>query len=255
MGTQFFTQEYEGRETDISLIPWQGHRSLTSAMFNLIKNPTPEEFREWINAAERETWRHIPRIKSHCAEERTLDLNVQKLRKKIMIESWEARYSSSQQMIQPSHGDGKEVKLHHGNPSFFQSPSLVCMGGLGVLDPYEKILSVDETKREAPDSPSLQVSDHVDVASGWGGMGLHGNHSSTNLKLSTSGGSGIFFGEEQDDTSNMPQKIGSWTSTMAGGTPDSYIKTTHMANFYYSKSSSHGDLTTNGSENESSVSK
>jgi len=26
-------------------------------MFNLIKNPTPEEFKEWVLAAERETWR------------------------------------------------------------------------------------------------------------------------------------------------------------------------------------------------------
>ena len=57
MRTQIFTQEYEGRETDISLIPWQNHRSLGSAMLNLIKNPTQEEFREWLDAAERETWR------------------------------------------------------------------------------------------------------------------------------------------------------------------------------------------------------
>ncbi len=58
MGTQFFTQEYEGRETDISLIPWGSHRSLWSAMFSLIKNPTPEEFKVWVKAAERETWRY-----------------------------------------------------------------------------------------------------------------------------------------------------------------------------------------------------
>ena len=57
MGTQFFTQEYEGRETDVSLIPWESHRSLWSAMFNLIKNPTSDEFEEWVRAAERETWR------------------------------------------------------------------------------------------------------------------------------------------------------------------------------------------------------
>lgn len=127
------------------------------------------------------------------------------------------------------------------------------MGGLGVLDPYEKILSVDESKKEekeALDSPNLQVSDHVDATSGWGGMGLHGNHSSSNLHRSTSGGSGIFFGDEQDDLhSNMPQKIGSWSSKVAGGAPDGYIKTTHMANFYYSKSS-HVDLTTHGDETE-----
>ena len=166
MGTQFFTQEYEGRETDISLIPWQGHRSLTSALFNLIKNPTPEEFSEWVHAAERETWRFIPRIKSHCAEERTLDLCVQRLRKKIMTESWEARHSSSQQMHQPSRGDGT-LNLNQRTPSFFQSPSLVCMGGLNVLDPHEVL---EEIKERTPSNNSnLQISQHIDVTSGWGG--------------------------------------------------------------------------------------
>jgi hypothetical protein len=57
--TQFFTQEYEGRDTDISLVPWQGHRSLTSAMLNLIHNPTHDEFMDWVKAAERETWRCV----------------------------------------------------------------------------------------------------------------------------------------------------------------------------------------------------
>ena len=60
--TQFFTQEYEGRDTDISLIPWQNHRSLTSAMLNLIHNPTVEEFTEWMKAAERETWRCVDAV-------------------------------------------------------------------------------------------------------------------------------------------------------------------------------------------------
>jgi hypothetical protein len=60
MGTQFFTQEYEGRETDVSLIPWESHRSLWSAMFNLIKNPTSDEFKEWVRAAERATIVRVP---------------------------------------------------------------------------------------------------------------------------------------------------------------------------------------------------
>merc|ERR1712157_332084 len=153
MGTQFFTQEYEGRDTDISLIPWQNHRSLTSAMLNLIKNPTPNEFSDWIQAAERETWRHIPRIKSHCAEERTLDLCVQRLRKRVMFESWEARYASSLQLQQPN-GNGQET-LKRGNPSFFQSPSLVCFSGLGVTDPYESVQSVGEERKDVtPELPA-----------------------------------------------------------------------------------------------------
>ncbi|KAL3767398.1 hypothetical protein ACHAW5_007658 [Stephanodiscus triporus] len=245
MGTQFFTQEYEGRETDISLIPWNGHRSLTSALFNLIKNPTPEEFQEWIHAAERETWRFIPRIKSHCAEERTLDLCVQRLRKKIMVESWEARHSSSQQMLQPSRGDGT-LNLNQRTPSFFQSPSLVCMGGLNVCDPYETMPIVEEKKESTPRIHSnLHISEHVDATSGWGGMGLRGNHSYTNLHRSNSSGSGIFIGDdsenEQDDfDSGVPPMNGNWASTV--GAPSGYIKTSKMANFYYRKSLSHGEL-------------
>lgn len=257
MGTQFFTQEYEGRETDISLIPWQNDRSLTSAMFSLIKNPTSEEFQDWVHAAERETWRYIPRIKSHCAEERTLDLCVQRLRKKIMVESWEQRYSSSQQMLrEPTNGDAP--RLGQGHPSFFQSPSLVCMGGLGVMDPYETI--VDEEKKEGGPhvhgDQNVPISEeHVDASSGWRGMGLRGNHSFTNLTRSISGGgdsgkgSGIFFCDDNDneqeggDDSNA-HWMGKALTPKTPVPGEDYVKTTHMANFYYSKgkSSSHGNL-------------
>ncbi|EEC43916.1 predicted protein, partial [Phaeodactylum tricornutum CCAP 1055/1] len=82
IGTTFLTQEYEGRSCDISLIPWLGHRGLFSALLHIIYNPREAEFREWIQAAERETWRHIPAIKSHIAEEVTLDRCVQRLRKR-----------------------------------------------------------------------------------------------------------------------------------------------------------------------------
>eukprot|EP00970_Alexandrium_tamarense_P019507 scaffold14119_cov428-Alexandrium_tamarense.AAC.17 len=261
MGTQFFTQEYEGRETDISLIPWQNHRSLTSAMFNLIHNPTPEEFKEWVKAAERETWRHIPRIKSHCAEERTLDRCVQRLRKKIMMESWQKNTPSHLEMF-PDDAN-VEVNLTARTPSFFQSPSLVCMGGLNVLDPFETVQSIDHDEtvgaRGRSKSPSLQVSEHVDVNSGWGGMGLHGNHSYTNLQLhrSPSEGSGIFIGEDEEsgkeEENTKQRRRGSWANQVGGGgyTPENYIKTSHMANFYYGrKTQSHGDL--EGESNEGS---
>ena len=56
-GSQFLVQEYEGRETDISLIPWKNHRSLMSSFLHLIYNPSNDEFSEWMQAAERETWR------------------------------------------------------------------------------------------------------------------------------------------------------------------------------------------------------
>ncbi len=55
--TQVFTQEYVGRDVDITLNPWAGHRSLLSSFFCLLYNPTEDELRTWVKAAERETWR------------------------------------------------------------------------------------------------------------------------------------------------------------------------------------------------------
>ncbi len=171
-----------------------------------------------------------------------------------MVDSWEAHHSSSQQMLQPpSHGDGG-LNLNNRTPSFFQSPSLVCMSGLGITDPYEAVQDVDEEKKEytphrVGSNSNHQVSEHVDATSGWGGMGLRGNHSYTNLHRTMSGGSGIFFGEdsenEQEDD-KMPT-TGSWSSKVgAPGTPgisaEGYIKTSRMSNLYYRKSASHGDL-------------
>jgi len=86
-----------------------------------------------------------------------------------MAESWEARHSSSQQMLQPSRGEGT-LNLNQRTPSFFQSPSLVCMGGLNVLDPYEMPMVAEEKRESTPrNNSNLQISDHVDVTSGWGG--------------------------------------------------------------------------------------
>jgi len=83
--SQLFTQEYEGRKhIDISLIPWASHQSLSSAFRHCICNPSQEEYSEWLKAAERETWRYIPKIKSHLAEEITLDKCVQRLREKLL---------------------------------------------------------------------------------------------------------------------------------------------------------------------------
>ena len=146
-------------------------------------------------------------------------------------------------MLQPSQGNGT-VSLNQRTPSFFQSPSLVCLGGLTVLDPYE---SVHESKHHLTDHVSQEISEHVDVCSGWGGMGLRGNHSYTNLHRSASDSSGVFIGDESETEQDEPEpkmakngSSGSWPSKV--GASENYIKTSHMANFYYRKSASQGDL-------------
>jgi TAG lipase / steryl ester hydrolase / phospholipase A2 / LPA acyltransferase len=89
--SRFFIQEYEGRECDISLIPWINHCSLVRTLLYVLYNPTEKDYRDWSAAAERETWKFLPAIKSHVAEEITLDRCVQRLRSRVIEESLDVR--------------------------------------------------------------------------------------------------------------------------------------------------------------------
>jgi predicted acylesterase/phospholipase RssA len=248
--THFFVQEYQGRDCDISLIPWINHRGLLSAFMHCLYNPSEEEFRTWVAAAERETWKHIPAIKSHIAEEITLDRCVQRLRKRLVAESWEKRrnYSTNNKM-------GERV------PSFFTSPSLVNLSGMNVADQsniesFEQqrvsSSSAEMSKCDAPQNP-------LPIQPGWGGLGLSGNKSSGSLERSPSTASGLFIeGEEAINTEQhageqtVPMAINGPTSTSSlveGRAGDSYLKTTSMAHFYYRRKASHGNLTAISSGN------
>ncbi len=242
-GKQFFTQEYEGRDIDISLIPWINHRSFLSALMHCLYNPSQDEFVEWAQAAERETWRYIPKIKSHVAVEMTLDRCVQRLRKRIISESREARK-----------GISDKERMSNRVPSFFTSASLANMGGLCITDRHN--LSNDEKSMCSEDrSRATQEEESLDVPSGWNGMGLRGNFSNGSLNRPSKGDSGLFLmdGDAEDDASssyrvNVQQEAGERSTcnshkedpmTSTGDT--GYIKTSSMADFYYRKTS-HGSL-------------
>ena len=207
---QFFTQEYEGRPSDISLCPWASHRSLLSATLHIIYNPNDEEFREWIKAAERETWKYLPAIKSHIAEEMTLDRCVQRLRRRMLQESWE------------KHASGVETKGRV--PSFFTSPSLTNLGGLSIIDQH----SMEGSR------VNTHLSPDVGTNSGWSGLGLKGNRSFGN----SSNGSGLYVEDE-----SPPNETGAGQTSGEQPEPNkqdtesapSFIKTTPMAQFYYRK--------------------
>jgi len=243
MAKQFFTQEYEGRDCDISLVPWIGHRGFVSALLHCIYNPSEDEFREWIEAAQRQAWRYIPAIKSHIAEEMTLDRCVQRLRKRLVKES-----RQKQRMRQ----DSTSRKMGERVPSFFTSPSLVNLGGLGIGDPTN-IQDQEDIIREEPNlrsaSPVL-AGPHVNP--GWGGKGLHGCHSAASLTRTTSAGSGLFIEEDGDEADDDYDAQAAGELSMMERKPsagaakphsnDDYFKTTSMANFYYRKSGSHDNL-------------
>jgi TAG lipase/steryl ester hydrolase/phospholipase A2/LPA acyltransferase len=252
VGTQFFTQEYEGRPSDISLVPWYGHRGLFSAVMHIIYNPSEAEFREWIQAAERETWRFIPAIKSHIAEEVTLDRCVQRLRRRLMEESWEKHAA----LKEKKQGEEKMGRV----PSFFSSGSVVNLSGLSTVDqPTIHGLHEYATKPHAQYSPVATVMEATDTVMsipdigenhGWHGMGLKGNRlSSGNLRKTISDTSGLFIEEDELPTEqaageqasmerkprssslSLAQSVGSESSFNSN-----YIKTTSMANFYYRRS-------------------
>lgn len=240
IGSQFFTQEYDGRETDISLIPWKSHRSLMSCFLHLIYNPSDDEFMEWMRAAERETWRFIPKIKSHVAEEMTLDRCVQRLRKRLVLESQEAARTSSQTF----EATNEKEKMSSRVPSFFTSPSLVNLGGLSMGDPYniQNVSVSTELSNEEREFCARSVSPHIELKPGWGGMGLRGNHSYASLTRPTSVSSGLFLEEESDDEERSSDQVaGEVTRLKRKSSLDEaekngpYVKTTSMANFYYRK--------------------
>jgi len=235
LGAQFFVQEYEGRDCDVSLIPWLGHRGLFSALLHALYNPSKEEFGEWMEAAERETWKHIAAIKSHVAEEITLDLCVQRLRKRIITEKWDKHRQV----------DSMSGKMDAKVPSFFTSPSLVNFGGLGISD-QAVVGDSDQLRNTASiSSPQTPLVLPVDIKRGWSGLGLKGNRSATSLESSTSHASGLFIegddhAKEQvagEQTIHMPpfSGISSLKSTSLDDSSKRYLKTTNMASFYYRK--------------------
>lgn len=257
IGATFFTQEYEGRECDISLIPWKSHRGLFSAFMHCLYNPTTDEFNEWLRAAERETWTFIPAIKSHIAEEVTLDRCVQRLRKRIMSEAWAKKRTNS--------GNISTGKMGNRVPSFFTSPSLVNLSGLGISD-QTKLDSFGDFAEPhlngnghlpEPAAPAAVPTNH-----GWGGLGLRGNSSSGSLNRITSQASGLFIDGEEEHAFQGEQMAGEVTKVpsienrmnttgMPGAPPkNGYFKTTSMAHFYYRKVHSGNDIRKSVSDHE-----
>lgn len=120
--TQILTQEYEGRDVDVSIMPWRGSISIFQAFLSLIKNPTLEEYKEILTASTRSTFPYIPRIHGTCAVEVTLDKCVQILRQRLV--------SEERNKIMIRSGSRKVDK----NLSFFTSRSIVNLSGLSVTD-------------------------------------------------------------------------------------------------------------------------
>jgi TAG lipase/steryl ester hydrolase/phospholipase A2/LPA acyltransferase len=120
--TQILTQEYEGRDVDVSIMPWRGTLSILQAFLSLIKNPTLEEYKEILKVSTKSTFPYIPRIRGTCAVEVTLDKCVQILRQRLVLEE--------RNKIVIQSGSRKTNK----SPLVFTSRSIVNLSGLSVTD-------------------------------------------------------------------------------------------------------------------------
>ena len=209
-----------------------------SAFLHCIYNPNDDEFRDWMKAAERETWRYIPKIKSRVAVEMTLDKCVQQLRKQLVKESLQKKQAQS------------SMEMSNRVPSFFTSASLVNMSGHCITESHdlEKKFNAETNNKERSNSTSNidgTVEIAAEVPTGWKGMGLRGNFSSGSLNRT---GSGLFLidGESEDEKSiaeGAHQNPGEGNEgTQYAGEVNGYIKTSSMANFYYQRRRSHSSL-------------
>jgi len=117
--TQLLVQDYEGRDGDVTIMPWRGHISAAYSLLQLVTNPTWDEFRNIMNVSERATWPHMGRIKVQCGVELALERCVQVLRRRVIAEGLRTR----------------SMGLKQGMPSFYASASAVRLSGLSVADP------------------------------------------------------------------------------------------------------------------------
>ena len=145
------------------------------------------------------------------------------------------------------------------------SPSLLNLGGLNVSD--QQTIETLRPSRSNPKnhheerSTTPEIVNHIDIGTGWGGMGLRGNRSSGNLHRTLSDGSGLFYEETEElkgaidedasDTEaavpNMPHRT--MTRSIRSGSEGNfskstgeYIKTSTMASFYYRQNPSFDGL-------------
>ena len=131
-------------------------------------------------ASEKETWKHIPQIRSHGQVEQKLDKCVQKLRRKILLDGRNRRAGGEED----SNGLGKRV------PSFYTSPSLVNMSGLGVGDQLVLTSGMKKGHRELNKSES---------SFGVEGAPTMDSHDSEGSYMSQNGGQQVRNGEKRRD--------------------------------------------------------
>lgn len=219
--TQLVTQEYEGRDNDITIWPWKGHEGLVSSFVRMLENPTPASFRSMVNGAEANTWPIIAKVRSHCATEQQFEKSIQMIRRKITARKLERSGAPGEKA--PDGDDGATSLSARGRvPSFYTSPSLIKLSGLAIADttdlPSLRQLRVDGVTSDAASSASAEAIDAL-LASPPSAKSLDGSDSP---------------GSSRSEGFSMPRHAVKAQSEV--------LKTSSMANFYYRRSRSADNL-------------
>eukprot|EP00603_Paraphysomonas_imperforata_P012561 CAMPEP_0114453912 /NCGR_PEP_ID=MMETSP0104-20121206/2302_1 /TAXON_ID=37642 ORGANISM="Paraphysomonas imperforata, Strain PA2" /NCGR_SAMPLE_ID=MMETSP0104 /ASSEMBLY_ACC=CAM_ASM_000202 /LENGTH=719 /DNA_ID=CAMNT_0001626263 /DNA_START=433 /DNA_END=2591 /DNA_ORIENTATION=+ len=122
--SQLLTQEYGGRDSDITILPWRREHSVVSAFGAFMKNPSDQEYDRIVQVSKSNTWPYLSRIRAHCMVEMTLDQCVQRLRKRIANENKGGSLTAA-----------RSPRGLDRVPSFYTSRSIVNLSGLSVSDP------------------------------------------------------------------------------------------------------------------------
>lgn len=140
---QILTQEYEGKSSDVNIMPWAGDLSILQAFLSLMRNPTNAEYQHMIKISERNTWPHISRIRAHCQVEMALDQCVQKLRRTLLA------------------AEKSRLTIKDRTPSFYTTRSIVNLSGLSVVDPVSLSSSFDAAECDDSSAPGIDSNSKI----------------------------------------------------------------------------------------------
>jgi len=206
---QLLTQEYEGRDQDITILPWFGHETIIGAFTNMLSNPSKDGFTQYVTVGDKNVYPHVNRITCHCKIEMTLENCVKTLRARLAAEDKSKRV-----------GVDDLVTNRDRTPSFYTSRSLVGLSGLCITDPARLGSSLNPTIEQLNSSDGSDLfgsSEHQALAE----EDFSQNRNEANLLAGDS--------------------LATPLHTQAAGS--NFVKSTSMANFYYRRAGSF-DLTT-----------
>lgn len=146
----YYCIRYEGRECDVSIMPWRNSISIVKGFLSLLHNPSVEEFKDMLLVSQRNTWPYVPRIHVNCQVEMTLDRCVHRLRVKVAEEDANAMCNLSSHTLMPS--------------SNFTNRSIVNLSGLSITDPVILPSSISMMSFNSADTASQSVTQDTNAS-------------------------------------------------------------------------------------------